>query len=456
MNTYEVMSTEENLLRTLKEDTIKRNNNLIAFYHLLQAQEVNSSIAIDGRWGCGKTFFVKHMIMLIEAMNSQCKMEDDNRKNIIRSLAISSSDEQKMTNNDVTIYYDAWRNDNNIDPVFSIIYEITKQFGLKYEFNNPDLFKAAASILDIIKGWNINEMINHLKGDDPLTYFRNQDELYDKIKIFFQDILKERGNRLIVFIDELDRCKPSYAVNLLEQVKHFLSMDNVTFVFSVNIKELQHTIKSYYGDSFDACRYLDRFFNLRIGLSSVNMNMFLDEIGFEDKYLVDRICIKFMKKYDFEMREVSRFYCQVKASVYMATHDTGKWEFRYADEIGRKIILTFIVPIIIGLRLVDSNEYNKFINGKDPQILIELFDSKLVPDSYLKIFLDSDEALMKNDAHKKYVSREEILKRLYETVFLRSENDDYRKVGSVEFNAYSKQLALDASNMMSQYADMDI
>ena len=49
----------------------------------------------------------------------------------------------------------------------------------------------------------------------------------------------ERGNRLIIFIDELDRCKPTFAVHLLEQIKHYIFDDRITFVFSINLEQLQ-------------------------------------------------------------------------------------------------------------------------------------------------------------------------------------------------------------------------
>ena len=49
----------------------------------------------------------------------------------------------------------------------------------------------------------------------------------------------KKGNRLIIMVDELDRCKPSYAVKLLERIKHYFTNDRITFVFSVNTYELE-------------------------------------------------------------------------------------------------------------------------------------------------------------------------------------------------------------------------
>ena len=96
-----------------------------------------------------------------------------------------------------------------------------------------------------------------------------------KINEFFSAIFKEQGNRLVIFIDELDRCKPDFAVKLLERIKHYFVNPDITFVFSINSMELQHTIKQYYGSEFDACKYLDRFFDLRIVLPDISTEKFL-------------------------------------------------------------------------------------------------------------------------------------------------------------------------------------
>lgn len=64
----------------------------------------------------------------------------------------------------------------------------------------------------------------------------------------------------MIFVDELDRCKPSFAVQLLERIKHYFGHEKITFVFSVNVSELQYTIKKFYGADFNGTRYLDNFF----------------------------------------------------------------------------------------------------------------------------------------------------------------------------------------------------
>ncbi len=66
---------------------------------------------------------------------------------------------------------------------------------------------------------------------------------------------------LFILIDELDRCRPPYAIAMLESVKHIFETPNVVFVFATNSKELCHSINAIYGAGFDSKHYLNRFFD---------------------------------------------------------------------------------------------------------------------------------------------------------------------------------------------------
>lgn len=75
----------------------------------------------------------------------------------------------------------------------------------------------------------------------------------------------ENGKPLIICIDEFDRCRPPYAISMLETVKHVFDTDKVKFIFSANKEILEQSIKHHYGVE-DASRYLDKFMDFSIEL----------------------------------------------------------------------------------------------------------------------------------------------------------------------------------------------
>lgn len=75
----------------------------------------------------------------------------------------------------------------------------------------------------------------------------------------------EKG-RLVVLIDELDRCRPTYAIETLEVAKHIFNADGVVFALGLHRQQLTASIKSVYGQDFDAQGYLERFFDLSASL----------------------------------------------------------------------------------------------------------------------------------------------------------------------------------------------
>ena len=133
MKNYELLPTEENLIQTLSDDVLNRNKDIVYFYDILMAQEGASSIAIDGRWGSGKTFFVRQSMLVINAKNPSSTIDDEKRVRITHRLPFKNNSEED-TNCDLAVYYDAWENDNDTDPILSLIYEITKQLSIEYDF----------------------------------------------------------------------------------------------------------------------------------------------------------------------------------------------------------------------------------------------------------------------------------------------------------------------------------
>ena len=171
MKYYEILHTESNLIDMLYRNKINRNKDIAYFYEILEAQELASALAIDGKWGSGKTFFVRQTQMLINALNPFSNME---KKDKVKDSLSRFLPEHNEENCSVATYYDAWNNDNDTEPILSLIYEITKQLSVEFSLSDKGIVKAAGAIVEAISGHNVNGIRDVLSSDDPFTVFREQ------------------------------------------------------------------------------------------------------------------------------------------------------------------------------------------------------------------------------------------------------------------------------------------
>lgn len=104
MKKYTIEPTKENIVQTINEDILGRNEDVKSFYELISAMEDANAIAIDGRWGSGKTFFVKQLELLINSNNDTYTMEENDRSLVLSKMNLSDSLMEKC---DYALYYDA-------------------------------------------------------------------------------------------------------------------------------------------------------------------------------------------------------------------------------------------------------------------------------------------------------------------------------------------------------------
>lgn len=88
---------------------------------------------------------------------------------------------------------------------------------------------------------------------------------------FVVNALADAGMKLpiTIIVDELDRCRPTYAIKVLEEIKHLFDVQGVAFVLGVHGGQLEHSVTAAYGNGFDGSAYLRRFFNRRYSLKPV-------------------------------------------------------------------------------------------------------------------------------------------------------------------------------------------
>lgn len=243
-----------------------------------------SPMVIDGGWGTGKTEFCQKLIRLIE--------------------------QQQL--NYQPVYIDAFRSDHSGEPLLALLAEIIKactpedtdgqpsekrknitrnfskvaKFGIKtalnagfrYLFkqgmdelvdefrqdgsNEQEVKNAAETVTDVaakITDYTIDETVEALLKEQ-IEAEKNLETLKDYLKGL------AANKPIILFIDELDRCRPDYAVDMLEVIKHVFDVENVKVVLVTNTKQLRAAINHRYGAEVDAQKYLDKFLKYSFAL----------------------------------------------------------------------------------------------------------------------------------------------------------------------------------------------
>lgn len=447
-----LLPTDENLILTIKEDALDRNAELNSFCHLLNTQNSMNSIALDGRWGSGKTFFVKQCALLINAKNSLSNIDKDIAESILKATKQSNSFEGLTDNKLLAVYFDAWENDSEEDPVLSLIYRIVQQLNLKTSgFDLQNLAHVLGTIADAITDRPISNIISSLKECDFLDVIRKHEDLETTIKAFFEEILFEKSERLIIFVDELDRCRPSHAVRLLERIEHYFINDRITFVFSVNLEQLQHTIKNFYGNDFDACRYLDRFFDLRLSLPPINTTKYYNYLNLSNNIVEDRVLMRIQQTFNMSIREFCKFYDLVKVSG-MKSNFNNMEDFMFK----------YVVTLCLALKIINIDLHEEFMHGKNEQPLLDLYDNDF--GTHICELLLNDDEMLENPrvddvVHvylKKEVKQKEKLSELYNVIFKRNYiNEERVRLGQFTFNKITKDFIYKLDSSLNEYTYYD-
>lgn len=376
MKKSELLPTPANIRTTFLNDTIHRNKDIIAFIKFLDSITEPYSIALDSQWGTGKTFFVKQIELILNSLNNNAYNRPDHPGDIVE-LYNRYTHNQPLSRPYIALYYDAWANDMDEDPFYSLMLTIMDSTNNTDALKDPtkakDVIKARGKIVGCLKGINPDEIVESLQKGDVLESLRERRQLDERITNFINNLLPGHGEQLVIIIDELDRCNPQFAVRLLERIKHYFNNDKITFVFAVNIAELQNTIRSFYGSNFDGARYLDRFFDFRISLPKPDSYTINNLLSFHDSSLIyERSLHLVMQKYQMTLREMSRFLDITRKLAPPYTHGVSYDNNLYP---AKQFIIQAICPMLFGLKVMETNRYHSFVNGQDSSPWKEFFSN---------------------------------------------------------------------------------
>lgn len=190
-----------------------------------------------------------------------------------------------------TIYFNVWENDFNNDPLVAIMSEL--QILVTSKINGDNVFKSvvekgavltknvlpvlARSLLKkyVVDVDEISDVVeNTTKAatellEETIKDFTKRKKCIAEFRSELEEFVKDSENKkpVIFIIDELDRCRPTYAVELLEQLKHFFSVNGIVFILSIDKMHLASSVKGFYGTSeINTDEYLRRFIDLEYSI----------------------------------------------------------------------------------------------------------------------------------------------------------------------------------------------
>ncbi|WP_109830150.1 KAP family P-loop NTPase fold protein [Reichenbachiella versicolor] len=278
-------------------------------------------LAVNNEWGTGKTTFIK---MWQQQLN----------KNRFK-----------------TLYFNAWETDFEEDVLISML-SVLKEFeDVDTEKNFRQVATAAVPLAkkvlpiltkklvdNYIGEGTTNEVLDSLTNvtvDGILKRVEKQSKKKQGIEAFKKALMTyvnafSGNNPLVFFIDELDRCRPNYSVQVLEQIKHLFSVPGIVFVLSIDKNQLSAALKGVYGSNeLDANTYLKKFIDLEYSIPSPSMKdwvtYLLEYYGFE-------------KLFDLEIKRwnpnvLKEEYAETFKSYAVLLFEALKITLRSADQI---------------------------------------------------------------------------------------------------------------------------
>jgi hypothetical protein len=308
------MSTNLNFLNEngVLCDDLLSSEKYINEFHSIVTNSNYSVYALSGDWGSGKTCFIKMWQKILEKENK------------------------------VFVYIDAFKMDYETDPFIMLIKAFKASFKQLKNIENNKLeeWKNKAKKLFSLRNLGrlgLNIFLEKTIGIDTIKDFLNEtfdssfnnltdeNSLYDDLHSSLTDLI-DGNSTLHIIIDELDRCRPDFALETLERIKHIFNVKNVKYILVYNEKIMKSIINKKYGNEIDAHRYLYKFIQKTYSLSDTKRYLrewFLKEVQEpKEKYISSGMpyilmnsydtLIKIAENYELTLRDFQYFFSNLK------------------------------------------------------------------------------------------------------------------------------------------------
>ena len=224
-------------------------------------------LALSSKYGSGKTTFL----------------------NMWKSSLESTSGERVA---DFVVYLNAWESDYYGDPLFAIISALVEQLNQEEEKAN-DLIAAAKDFgwfstaiagqivkkftgVDAVAAGEVAEKKKNKSADttalshDAFTLYMQRKEAMEALKVAIQEFVDQSKPRVIFLVDELDRCRPDYAISYLETIKHIFDLNGAVFILAADRNQLENSAKTAFGRNLDFEEYYRKFIHREVSLPPIS------------------------------------------------------------------------------------------------------------------------------------------------------------------------------------------
>lgn len=363
MINLDIPLNDSTIKQIIEKNYIDRNKYLNGLLNILNTINESKIIALDGEWGSGKTWFVKSLEYLL---NNYINFK-------INEINIDTLNNVK--NEYMTFYYNAWENDDAPSAMLSLIYKLVNDSCLQKETDKVGVIpRTLNTLIKYATNGNIdvkNDLFGEQWTNKQITdEIKTSEEIKDTFKELINDLLIENKNKILIIIDEIDRCKPTFAIDLLENIKHFYDDERIVFLVSTNNKQLSASVCKVYGDKYDGDTYLDKFFDLNLELPNNYIEKYITSVD-ENKSISNysaKSCREIAKYYNFTMREYNRYL----KSFEMIKKYIEDSELMYYVPIPIKQIF---IPLALAFRIKKKKEYYDFISGNLFSVIEDLIEN---------------------------------------------------------------------------------
>jgi uncharacterized protein (DUF433 family) len=242
------------------DDKLERFEIAKDFTNILETLEPPCTLSINAGYGRGKTFF-------LERWANDLK-------------------DKKHT----VFHFNAWENDYSDEPLAAFAMDFSSQLAKAGLKKHESLKDFGLTVVNITESLLVTALPNGLVNNENDRALEKQtagiaaakikahqemkgsvEALTDALKKLCAAVKDKQGDEALpiyIMVDELDRCRPTFAIKFLEIIKHFFAIkdSDIIFILAMDKEQLSHAVKSVYGTGSDAQGYLRRFIDLELNL----------------------------------------------------------------------------------------------------------------------------------------------------------------------------------------------